>query len=107
MMRKAPLVAVTIGVLCVATAASAADRAARKAPVAPAEAVVERVQDCSRFYDPYDSRGFGPGSVPGVGVGFGTFEGALPMYPQDNSFPNWYGACVTWGRYNAAGSAPK
>jgi hypothetical protein len=71
---------------------------------APAAPKVARVQDCSRFYDPYRRRGFGWGSGPGLGVGFGTFEGALPMYPL-NEFPNWYGACVTWGHYSATGTA--
>jgi hypothetical protein len=65
---------------------------------------VKRVQDCSAFYDPYHSRGFGWGSGPGLALGFGTFEGALPMYPS-NSFPNWYAACVTWGHYSSTGSA--
>jgi hypothetical protein len=65
---------------------------------------VQRVQDCSAFYDPYRIRGFGWGSGPGLGVGFGTFEGALPEYPL-NSFPNWYGACVNWGHYSATGTA--
>jgi hypothetical protein len=105
-MRKILLPAATVAAMCLATAAIAADRVVRKAPAAPAATVVERVEDCSAFYDPYLSRGFGWGSGPGTGVGFGTFEGALPMYPS-NSFPNWYGDCVTWGRYSATGSAPK
>jgi hypothetical protein len=33
-----------------------------------------------------------------------VFEGALPRYPY-NSFPNWYGACLTWGRYSSSGTA--
>jgi len=65
---------------------------------------VEHVQDCSEFYEPYRIRGLGWGSGPGLGVGFGTFEGALPTYPS-NSFPNWYGACERWGHYSATGSA--
>jgi hypothetical protein len=62
------------------------------------------IENCSAFYDPYYIRGFGWGSGPGLGVGFGTFEGALPQYPS-NSFPNWYGACVRWGHYSATGTA--
>jgi hypothetical protein len=81
--------------------AEAASR--RVVSVRPIRTVV-RVQDCSAFYEPYYIRGFGWGSGPGLGVSFGTFEGALPQYPS-NSFPNWYGACVTWGRYSATGSA--
>jgi hypothetical protein len=85
----------------VMTRAEAADVAV---PAAVPTLKVQRVQDCSAFYDPYRSRGFGWGSGPGLGLGFGTFEGALPMYPS-NSFPNWYGACATWGHYSATGSA--
>ena len=81
--------------------AEAASR--RVVSVRPIRTVV-RVQDCSAFYEPYYIRGFGWGSGPGLGVGFGTFEGAFPQYPS-NSFPNWYGACVTWGPYSATGSA--
>jgi hypothetical protein len=105
-MRTILLATTCLGAVCLATAAIAADAAVRKTAPAPPAAVVERVQDCSAFYDPYHSRGFGWGSGPGLGVGFGTFEGALPMYPS-NSFPNWYGDCVTWGRYSATGSAPQ
>ena len=72
----------------------------------PATPGVARVQDCSTLYDPYHSRGFGPGSGPDSNAGFGMFEGALPAYPM-NSFPNWYGLCATWGHYGAAGSAPR
>jgi hypothetical protein len=45
--------AVTIGMLYVPTVASAAERAVRKLPVAPAAAVVKHVPDWSAFYDPY------------------------------------------------------
>jgi hypothetical protein len=71
--------------------------------VAPVVAVVP-LQDCSVFYDDHRIRGFGWGSGWGSTLGFGAFEGALPRYP-DNSFPNWYGACVNWGNYSATGSA--
>ena len=64
---------------------------------------VARVQDCSEFPDPYRYRGFGWGSGPDSSLGFGTFEGALPTYAQ-NTFPNWYGLCRTWGHYVAPGS---
>ena len=93
--------------LAVATSEAAGRKAAVKADASPASpAPVERVQDCSEFYDPYRSRGFGWGSGPPSNVGFGMFEGALPAYPM-NSFPNWYGLCVNWGHYSAAGSAPR
>lgn len=85
-----------------ATSAQAADLPV-KAPVAVAPAAVV-VQDCSVFYDDFHRRGFGPGVGPGVGLGFGTFEGAKPRYPM-NEFPNWYGACASWGLYNATGTA--
>ena len=62
-----------------------------------------RVQDCSEFADPYRYRGFGWGSGPDSNLGFGTFEGALPTYAQ-NTFPNWYGLCRTWGPYVAPGT---
>jgi hypothetical protein len=102
--RTTLLVTTVIGTLSFAGAAMAADAPVRKAAPAPAATVVERVQDCSAFYDPYLSRGFGWGSGPGLGVGMGAFEGALPRYPSD-SFPNWYGECLTWGHYSATGSA--
>ena len=89
-----------LSALCLAGAARAADKAVAPAPAAVA---VTTVQDCSVFYDDYHARGFTWGSGPGLGVGFGTFEGALPMYPS-NSFPNWYGLCKTWGHYSAPGS---
>jgi hypothetical protein len=96
-----------LGLTAVVTAANAADRKvkAAAAPAAPA-VTVERVEDCSAFYDPYENRGFGWGSGPGRAFGFGTFEGALPDYPM-NSFPNWYGQCVNWGHYSATGSAAR
>jgi hypothetical protein len=80
--------------------------------IAPSEAghrrarirIVQPVQNCGEFYEPYYIRGFGWGSGPGLGVGFGTFEGALPQYPS-NSFPNWYGECLRWGHYIATGTA--
>jgi len=82
-----------------ATAADVRTKAPAAAPV-----VVVPVQDCSAFYDDYHQRGFGWGHGPGTGLGFGAFEGALPRYPY-NEFPNWYGACVTWGHYSASGTA--
>ena len=90
--------------LAAATSDAAGRKAAVKAP--PSPPAVERVQDCSELYDPYPNRGFGWGSSPAGNVGFGMFEGALPAYPM-NSFPNWYGLCVNWGHYSAAGSAPR
>jgi hypothetical protein len=48
--------------------------------------VVQLVDNCSVFYEPYRIRGIGWGSGPGLGVGFGTFVGALRQYPV-NSFP--------------------
>src|SRR5215216_5923566 len=93
-----------IAAVCLPSVANAADVRARPAPAAAAPAAVVAVQDCSAFYDDYARRGFGWGSGPGTSVGFGTFEGALPRYP-DNSFPNWYGQCVEWGHYSATGSA--
>ena len=96
-------VVVAVAFLAVASRTEAAELA-----VAPTLRIptVQRVEDCSAFYNPYRIRGFGWGSGPGLGVGFGTFEGALPMYPA-NEFPNWYGTCVNWGHYSAAGSAPR
>lgn len=65
---------------------------------------VQRVEDCSRFYEPHGRRLPGWSLQHGLGVGFGTFEGALPMYPM-NEFPNWYGECVNWGHYSSSGTA--
>lgn len=90
-----------VAVLCLCGHANAADKAPPPAVAAPA---ATPVQDCSDFFDDYHRRGFGWGVGPGTGLGFGTFEGALPRYPA-NSFPNWYGTCLNWGRYNATGSA--
>jgi hypothetical protein len=95
------VLAAAITALIPATVATAADR--RAAPVA-APVLVVPAQDCSAFYDDYAVRGFGWGSGPGTSLGFGAFEGALPRYPE-NQFPNWYGACVTWGHYSASGTA--
>jgi hypothetical protein len=103
MTRALVIAAATIAVLSAAGHAGAADRRAGPAVAAPV-VVVPPVQDCSRFYDDYAHRGFSWGSGPGSSVGFGTFEGALPRYPE-NSFPNWYGQCVEWGRYSATGTA--
>jgi hypothetical protein len=106
------MIAATTGLslLILPLAAPLSDAAARNKTAAqaaePSPPAVERAQDCSRFYDPYHSRGFGWGSGPPSNVGFGTFEGALPAYPT-NSFPNWYGLCDTWGHYSAAGTAPR
>jgi len=99
-----PRMFLTIGAMafvCLSGAVNAADKAVAPAPAAVA---VTTVQDCSVFYDDYHSRGFTWGSGPGLGVGFGTFEGALPRYVP-NSFPNWYGSCRNWGNYSSAGSA--
>ena len=95
----------TIGIATLVwfTTVVVAEAAGRRVSVRPIRTVA-RVQNCTVFYEPYYIRGFGWGSGPGLGVSFGTFEGALPQYPS-NSFPNWYGACVTWGRYSATGSA--
>jgi hypothetical protein len=108
MLQKTLVAIGVVTVFSLTSVADATDAPARKAAEATAASppTTERVEDCSAFYDPYDSRGFGWGSGPGLGVGFGTFEGALPLYPS-NSFPNWYGLCVTWGHYSATGSAPR
>src|SRR5262245_54041308 len=90
---------VAVGAAGGATAADVATKAPAAAPV-----LVVPGQDCSAFYDDYHQRGFGWGSGPGTSLGFGAFEGALPRYPL-NEFPNWYGACVTWGHYSASGTA--
>ena len=106
MVQKALLATavVTLAWSAMVARADAAELAiTRVAPAAPIT-IIGRVQDCSRFYDPYRIRGFGWGSGPGLGVGFGTFEGALPLYPQ-NEFPNWYGSCVNWGHYSSTGTA--
>jgi hypothetical protein len=105
MMRQVLLPVAAVMALCLGGAANAADKAAKPVVKAPAAApAVVAVQDCSTFYDDYARRGFGWGVGPGTGLGFGTFEGALPRYPL-NQFPNWYGTCVNWGHYSAAGSA--
>jgi|SRR5215207_11596344 len=103
MIRHVVLAAVAIGFLAAAGIAKAADLRARPGAVAAPAAVVA-VQDCSAFYDDYARRGFTWGVGPGLGIGFGTLEGALPRYPA-NEFPNWYGLCQNWGRYSATGSA--
>ncbi len=102
-MYRLILAIAAVAAVCPVFEARAADV---KAPVVAAPAAVVRVQDCSVFYDDYAVRGFGWGSGPGSGLGFGAFEGALPRYPS-NSFPNWYGACLTWGNYSSAGSAAR
>src|SRR3974390_2820867 len=107
-MIRTTIAATGLSLLISPLAVATSDAAERKVAVlaAPSPVPVERVQDCSKFYDPYHSRGFGWGSGPPSNVGFGTFEGALPAYPV-NSFPNWYGLCDTWGHYSVAGSAPR
>jgi hypothetical protein len=105
MVRRTLLVTSIIGALGLAFPAIATAGSARKA--SPAVILIPRaahVQDCSEFYESYYYRGFGWGSSPASGLGFGTFEDALPMYPS-NSFPNWYGACARRGRYSATGTA--
>lgn len=92
---------VTIAYIAIVTGAVAADTAM---PLARQTRFVERVEDCSTFCEPRRSRRIPWDFTRGVGLGFGTFEGALPMYPS-NSFPNWYGACLTWGHYTASGAA--
>lgn len=104
MIRHAVLAAASIGFLCAAGIANAADLRARPGAAVAAPAAVVAVEDCSAFYDDYQRRGFTWGSGPGIGLGFGSLEGALPRYPQ-NEFPNWYGWCRNWGHYSAAGSA--
>jgi hypothetical protein len=94
----------TLAVVVTLTLPGIAAAAARRSAPAVAVAPPALTQDCSAFYDDYQRRGFTWGSGPGSSVGFGTFEGALPRYPE-NSFPNWYGACADWGRYSATGSA--
>jgi hypothetical protein len=105
--RMLAATAFSVLILSFAVAPSHA-REGKTAAVQPASSSpsVERVQDCSRFADPYHYRGFGWGSGPDSSLGFGTFEGALPSYPM-NSFPNWYGLCENWGHYSATGSAPR
>jgi len=104
MIRDVLLLVACAAALSAAGTASAADVKAKPGAAAAAPVVVERVQDCSAFYDDYAVRGFGWGSGPGTSVGFGTFEGALPRVPL-NSFPNWHGECVNWGHYSATGTA--
>lgn len=107
MIRTTIATGLSILILILAEGTSdAADREAAAARAAPWLHPVKRVQDCSKFYDPYRTRGFGWGSGPGLDVPLGMFEGALPAYPM-NSFPNWYFLCETWGHYSAAGSAPR
>ena len=106
-MVQRTLVATVFAVLILSSAVGASN-AADKAVEAQGQAaawppLVARVQDCSEFADPYRYRGFGWGSGPDSSLGFGTFEGALPTYAQ-NTFPNWYGLCRTWGHYVAPGS---
>ena len=103
MIRFVPAVA-CLAAVCLPLSADAADVRARPGAAVAAPATAVAVQDCSVFYDDYARRGFGWGSGPGHSVGFGTFEGALPRYP-DNSFPNWYGNCREWGRYSSTGTA--
>jgi hypothetical protein len=98
------LVLATMAVAAVCLAGDASAKGPRVKAVAAPVVLAVPAQDCSVFYDDNHVRGFGWGSGGGSSLGFGTFEGALPRYP-DNSFPNWYGACVTWGRYSATGSA--
>jgi hypothetical protein len=104
MIQRGLLTIAAVLTLSLAGGANAADKAVKPVKAAPAAAEVVAVQDCSDFYDDYRRRGFGWGVGPGTGLGFGTFEGALPRYPL-NQFPNWYGTCVNWGHYSAAGSA--
>lgn len=92
---------VAIAYFAVVTGTEAADTAIA---LARQTRFVERVEDCSTFYEPHRSRRIPWDFTHGVGLGFGTLEGALPMYPS-NSFPNWYGACRTWGHYSASGAA--
>jgi hypothetical protein len=105
-MAQRTLVATGFAILTLSSVGTS--NAADKVVIARGQAVtsaprVERAQDCSEFADPYRYRGFGWGSGPDSSLGFGTFEGALPMYAQ-NTFPNWYGLCRTWGHYVSPGS---
>ena len=106
-MAQKTLVATGFAVLILSSAvgtSNAADKAVEAQGQAAAwPPLLARVQDCSEFADPYRYRGFGWGSGPDSSLGFGTFEGALPRYPQ-NTFPNWYGLCRTWGPYVAPGT---
>ena len=102
MIRHVVLAAASVGVLAAVGTTNAAD--VRVKPGAVAAPAVVAVEDCSAFYDDYQVRGFTWGSGPGMGLGFGAMEGALPRYPP-NEFPNWYGWCKTWGHYSASGTA--
>jgi hypothetical protein len=104
-MIRVAVAGASIAAIFLASTAQAGDRKAAAAP-AVAAPVAGPVQDCSVFYDDYARRGFDWGAGPGTSVGFGTFEGALPRYPE-NSFPNWYGICREWGRYSSTGSAAR
>jgi hypothetical protein len=104
MIRKVVFATACVAAVCLAGDANAANARGRPVAAVAAAAPAVPVQDCSTFYDDNARRGFGWGSGPGSSVGFGTFEGALPRYPA-NEFPNWYGACLTWGHYSATGSA--
>jgi len=110
MIRQVVLVTAAIAMACCATAVDAASKktkpAVAAAPVAAVAAAPGPVQDCSAFYSDYARRGFTWGSGPGLGLGFGVFEGALPRYIP-NEFPNWYGECVNWGHYSASGTAAR
>jgi len=109
MTSKALLGIAAIAMVCMASTADAAKRAKPAAAAASAQVVAATpgpVQDCSAFYSDYARRGFTWGSGPGLGLGFGVFEGALPRYIP-NEFPNWYGECVNWGHYSASGTAAR
>jgi hypothetical protein len=109
MIRQLVLCTAAIAATCligIGSADAADQKIVRKAPVIAAPVAVVRVEDCSAFYDDYHERGFGWGTGPGASLGFGAFEGALPRYPR-NEFPNWYGACVNWGHYSAAGGSAR
>ena len=67
-MYRLILAIAAVAAVCPVFEARAADV---KAPVVAAPAAVVRVQDCSVFYDDYAVRGFGWGSGPGSGLGFG------------------------------------
>ena len=101
MMRK--LVVATAVAVLLGLSFEASAKGPRPAPAAVAVLPVPG-QDCSAFYDDYQKRGWTWGSGPGSALGFGTFEGALNRYP-DNQFPNWYGTCVNWGHYSSSGTA--
>jgi hypothetical protein len=102
--RLAALLAAAAFFSAFVATANADDAKAAKAAPKPDVFVASPIQDCSDFFESYDSRGFGWGSSPAGGVGSGLFEGAMTTYSA-NSFPDWRGDCSNWGHYSATGSS--